>query len=74
MYLSFWFDFVVRAESAELLRSLPVERIFFETDGSDTDIKGIYRKVAVDLDMKVDELKAAVRKNYFKVFHSMSNE
>ena len=49
MYLSFWFDFVLRPESAELLRFLPKERIFLETDGADVDIKDIYNKVANDL-------------------------
>jgi TatD DNase family protein len=64
MYLSFWFDFVLRPESSILLRSLPKERIFFETDGSDADIRTIYDKVAVDLGMSVDELKTVIRRNF----------
>ena len=47
MYLSFWFDFVIRPESSELLRSLPKDRIFLETDGADVDIRDIYKKVAM---------------------------
>ena len=39
MYLSFWFDFVLRTESADLLRHLPVNRLFLETDGADVDIR-----------------------------------
>jgi TatD DNase family protein len=64
MYLSFWFDFVIRPESAVLLRSLPVSRFFLETDGADIDIREIYRKVATDLDIKVDELKEIVLSNF----------
>jgi TatD DNase family protein len=74
MYLSFWFDFVIRAESSELLRSLPRERIFLETDGADVDISMIYAKVAADLEIQVAELKAVVMKNYFKFFSHLSNE
>jgi TatD DNase family protein len=68
MYLSFWFDFVTRSESSELLRSLPRERIFLETDGADIDIKAIYFKVASDLDMELNDLKAVVMRNYNKFF------
>jgi TatD DNase family protein len=74
MYLSFWFDFVIRAESSELLRSLPRERIFFETDGADVDIRTIYGKVAADLELDVDELKAVVMKNYYEFFSPLSDE
>jgi TatD DNase family protein len=68
MYLSFWFDFVTRTESSELLRGLPRERIFLETDGAGIDIRIIYDKVAADLLIEVDELKAVVMKNYNKFF------
>jgi TatD DNase family protein len=67
MYLSFWFDFVLRAESRDLLRHLPVNRIFLETDGADVDIRKIYKKVASDIDISVDELKSIILKN-FNVF------
>jgi Mg-dependent DNase len=69
MYLSFWFEFVLRPESAALLRALPLERIFLETDGADVDIKHIYDKVAADLGMSVDELKAIILKNYNAFFN-----
>jgi TatD DNase family protein len=69
MFLSFWFDFVIRPESSGLLRSVPKEKIFFETDGADTDIRTIYDKVAGDLDMGVDELKSIMLANYNKFFN-----
>jgi TatD DNase family protein len=68
MYLSFWFDFVLRPESADLLRFLPKERIFLETDGADMDIREIYRKVSGDLEISIDELKERMRNNFNLLF------
>ena len=68
MYLSFWFDFVMRPESAELLRFLPNDRIFLETDGADVDIRDIYRKVSIDLGMNAEELKRIVFNNFSALF------
>jgi len=70
IYLSFWFDFIMRPESAGLLKSLPTGRIFLETDGADADIKAIYGKVAGDLDISVEELKKIILSN-FKEFFSL---
>jgi TatD DNase family protein len=70
MYLSFWFDFVLRPESRELLRHLPVNRIFLETDGAEVDIRKIYDKAASDIDISVDELKLLILRN-FKDFFSL---
>jgi len=64
LYLSFWFDFVVRPVATELLLALPDEKIFLETDGSGTDIKDIYKKVAADLSLSIEELKAKVYSNF----------
>lgn len=70
MFLSFWFDFVLRPESADLLRFLPKERIFLETDGADVDIKSIYGKVANDLGCSEEELKSIIHSNFAKLFKS----
>jgi len=67
MFLSFWFDFVLRPESTGLLRALPEDRIFLETDGADIDIREIYKKVSNDKDITVEELKRIILSNY-KVF------
>jgi TatD DNase family protein len=69
MYLSFWFDFVIRAESSELLRSLPRERIFLETDGAGVNIQVIYKKVADDLVINIEELKTILHANYMSFFN-----
>jgi TatD DNase family protein len=68
MYLSFWFDFVMRPESVPLLKSVPKERIFLETDGAEIDIRDIYKKVSCDLDISVEELKATIYKNFNVLF------
>lgn len=70
MYISFWFDFIVRPEASELVRAIPKDRIFLETDGADTDIREIYRKVAGDLSLSVDELKKIIFDNYKRLFIS----
>jgi TatD DNase family protein len=70
MYLSFWFDFILRPESADLLRAVPRERIFLETDGAEADIKDIYYKVSADLNITSDELKNIIYSNYINIFTS----
>lgn len=67
MYISFWFEFVMRPESVPLLKSVPMDRIFLETDGADIDIRDIYNKVSADLGFTVEELKTIIYKN-FNVF------
>jgi TatD DNase family protein len=64
MYLSFWFDFVLRPNAGILLRQLPSDRIFLETDGADVDIRAIYNKVAGDLGLSVGELKSILLENF----------
>jgi TatD DNase family protein len=68
MYISFWFDFIVRPEASVLVRSLPTDRIFLETDGSGADIREIYKKVSVDIGTSVEELKNQILLNYSNVF------
>jgi TatD DNase family protein len=68
MYISLWFEFVQRAESASLLRSLPKNRIFLETDGADISIKDIYSKVAFDLEISVTDLEFIIFSNYRELF------
>lgn len=67
-YLSIWFEFVLRPESAELLKALPRNRFFLETDGADVDIRNIYRKVSDDIGISIDELKALLFSNFLEFF------
>jgi len=68
MYISIWFNFVMRPESAVLLRSLPRDRIFLETDGAGVDIRDIYNKVSADLGLTVEELKSNICRNFNEFF------
>lgn len=68
MYLSFWFDFILRPESTHLIKSLPADKIFLETDGSGVDIREIYNKVSKDLSITVNDLKAIIISSFYKFF------
>jgi len=68
MYISFWFDFIIKPESSELVRSLPADRIFLETDGSGIDIVSLYTKVAEDIGISVEELRERIFKNFMEFF------
>jgi len=68
MYISFWYDFIIKPESSDLVRSLPQEKIFLETDGADVDIKDIYNKVSADLEITVEKLKKILHSNYNDFF------
>jgi len=70
MYLSFWFDFVVRTEASDLMRQLPSDRIFLETDGAGVDIRDIYRKVAADIGLQPEKLREVIHRNYNTFFRS----
>ncbi len=73
MYISFWFDFIMQPRSSVLLKELPADRIFLETDGAGIDIKDIYRKVSGDLDMDLDDLKRVMYDNFMRLFHHRMN-
>jgi TatD DNase family protein len=70
MYISFWIEFILKPESARLLKELPADRIFLETDGADKNIQGVYRKVASDLGMSEDMLRLVIHNN-FRVFFNL---
>jgi TatD DNase family protein len=69
MYLSFWFDFVIRQESEDLLKHLPIERIFLETDGADIPISDIYSKAGIHLSLPIDILKRNIFSNFIQFFN-----
>jgi TatD DNase family protein len=68
MYLSLWADFVLNRESASVIRSIPANRLFLETDAFQVDIRDIYKKVSVDLNLDVNKLKTIIYQNYKNVF------
>ena len=68
IYLSPWCQLALKPHSAQLLRSIPLNRLFLETDGSQVDIKDVYHKTAANLSISVDELKRNIAANYKKIF------
>ena len=68
MYLSRWYEFVLRDESSDLLRSIPLDKLFLETDGSGVDIRDIYKKAADILGLSDVTLKERIIMNYERVF------
>lgn len=68
MYLSFWFDFVMRPEAVPLLKEVPMNKIFLETDGAEIDIRDIYNKVSVDLGLTINKLKSQIHSNFCDFF------
>jgi TatD DNase family protein len=68
MFLSVWYSFALIPESAELIRFIPKERLFLETDGAEVDIRDIYNKVAEDLKMNIADLKSMIFENYNEFF------
>jgi TatD DNase family protein len=68
MYLSFWFEFILKPESSQLVKTLPADRIFLETDGSGVDLKDIYKKVSSDMGLTVEKLKSQMVINFMKFF------
>ena len=68
MYLSLWYEFVLRDESSDLLRSIPLDKLFLETDGSGVDIRDIYKKAANVLTLAKVTLKERITMNYERVF------
>ena len=68
MYISFWFDFVMKPEAVPLLKSVPKERFFLETDGAEIDIRDIYNKVSGDLDISIEDLKTTIFSNFNQFF------
>ena len=57
-YLSFGLHY-----QPEALRACPMDRLFLETDESDTEIGCLYQKVAEDLGLSVSALESFIAKN-----------
>jgi Tat protein secretion system quality control protein TatD with DNase activity len=60
----------MRPEAVPLLKSVPRERIFFETDGAEIDIRDIYNKVSDGLGVELEVFKKQILKNFEIFFNS----
>ncbi|MFN8240110.1 MAG: TatD family hydrolase [Bacteroidales bacterium] len=64
MYISLWYSFALTSDSDSLLKSLPADRLFLETDGSDAGIATIYERVSNALGMNAGQLVKQIHANY----------
>ena len=62
-YLSFGHKF-----QEDALKSVPLDKLFIETDESEESIESIYRKIASIRDMKVEKLAEVIKKNVQEIF------
>lgn len=66
--ISIWFEYALRPESSELIKYLPDDSFFLETDGAGVSIESIYEKVADDKGIDTVQLKAIMYSNYLSFF------
>lgn len=62
-YLSFGSRSLGSSRTVETMKTIPLDRLFLESD-EDGDIKDIYNKVSKILNIKLEDLKEQINKNY----------
>ena len=67
-YLSFGERTLRSPKSIEALRSIPLARVFVETDDSPTPIEELYDRIAALLDISAEELMLQTRENFEHIF------
>ncbi len=67
-YFSFGHGLLInRNKMAPIIASLPLDRLFFETDAKDIPIESIYNKASEILQISVSQLKEICYQNYLKL-------
>ena len=54
---------------SDYIQTLPLERIFFESDDFNVDIKGLYYTAAIKFEISIEELKKQISKNFESLFN-----
>lgn len=67
-YLSFGERAFASPRTLEALRAIPANRLFLETDESDTPIAAIYARAAEALGTTLETLRRTTRENYERIF------
>jgi len=68
-YVSFGVHFFKSKRNRQALKSIPINRLFFETDEQDFfDIKTVYQKAAEVKQMDIQVLKKQIEKNFERIF------
>ena len=73
LHLSIWADFIMNRDSSIVIKSIPSDRLFLETDAFEVNIKDIYKKVSDVLEIEVTALKGIIYQNYINVFGNKAN-
>ena len=68
-YLSLSHHISKNSRLSEYLKDLPIEKIFFETDDFDVDIKNLYNIAAENIGISIDSLKIQILKNLKKLLN-----
>jgi TatD DNase family protein len=55
------------SNAAKLLTSIPLDKLFFETDDTLLSIKNVYEKAALLLDIDLDILKGSINQNFINI-------
>lgn len=70
-YLSPWVEWATGPHSLKTLRSVPLNRLFLETDGFDMSIGEVYRVVAEHLGLEVKALQQDLLDNFHSLFKNL---
>ncbi|MDQ1771175.1 TatD family deoxyribonuclease [Labilibaculum sp. A4] len=68
-YISFGKALLINKNLQHIFKTLPVKKIFLETDDSDTDIEEIYKKAATIKDLKIEDLQKELLSNFTTCFN-----
>jgi TatD DNase family protein len=67
-YLSFGASFLQnQSKLEEVLKSIDISKVFFETDTSEVNIKDLYTKAASILEIEIEDLKNSIKNNYLEL-------
>lgn len=69
-YLSFGERSFLSPKTVKAFCATPLDRIFLETDDSDTTIERVYAQAAVIRGLNLERLKEAIQQNYERIFRS----
>ncbi len=67
-YISFGESTIRSPKTVEALRSMPLDRLFFESDVSEKSIESIYEVLCGVMGQSVDDMKSIIYRNYLEIF------
>jgi TatD DNase family protein len=67
-YLSFGAELIQNIALQEVLKKMPIEQVFLETDDKDIDILEVYNSAASSLSIASEELSETIFENYMSIF------